>query len=438
MSTDARRDPVPAGDHGLVESLRRFHRAQLVIGGGVSSGQRASMPPHPIYFERGRGSHLWDVDGNEYVDYVMGWGPLILGHSHPAVVGAVTAQMALGQTYGSGHHWEYEVAERVVAAVPGVDRLLWVSSGTEAVQLAVRLARAFTGKHKIVKFFGHYHGWGDEVLAGYRRGLGVTRRAETPGQRRQAQDQVILLAWNDIHAVSEALREAGHDVAAVIFEPVLCNSGVIAPIPGYLEALREVTRRSGCLLICDEVITGFRLARGGAVQRYGLEADLVTFGKVIGGGLPVSAVGGRADIIDEVTRGVVHAGTLNGNPVGLSAAAATLDILSAPGIYPSLEEKGQSLGAGLAATLARVGKLGAVNQVGSVVQVVLGVEHCGSLDDYIAADWASYDQVIIHLLQRGVFVLPGGRWYLSTSHTEDDIAHTLRQFEGALKALASA
>ena len=417
------------------QSFQLWQRTKDVLGGGVSTGIRSHMPPHPIFFDRGKGSRLWDIDGHEYVDYVLGWGPLILGHSHPSLVQAVTEQLPRGLTFGSGHPLEFEAADAVCAAMPGVERVLWSNTGSEAVQSALRLARAATGRQKVVKFEGHYHGWNDSMLVSYRHIEPGHRPAlESLGQNPAASQDVITVAWNEPDDLAEILSEHGDQVAAVITEPVLCNSGVIAPQEGFLEYLRDATRDCGALLIFDEVITGFRIARGGAAERYGVVPDLHTLGKALAGGFSASAVAGRADLIDLVSSGVVHAGTYNGNPVVLSAVRATLGELAAAGVYENLEARGRELADGFRAALAGRGTDFAVNQVGAVVQCALGISQLDSFEEFLAADWATYDRLVVALLDRGIFALPGGRWYLSTEHTRADVASTVDAFAEAVKA----
>ena len=418
-------------------SLECYARAARSLGGGVSTGLRRQMPPHPTFFERGLGPRLWDVDGNEYLDYVLGWGPVILGHCHPALIDAVTVQMGLGQTFGSGHRLEYEAAEAVCAAMPGVERVLWSNTGTEAVQSALRLARAVTGRQLILKFEGHYHGWLDSVLLGYRAPLesGSPPRPETLGQSTTVLGDVVVVPWNDAEAFSRAMAAHGSDIAAVIAEPVLCNSGVIEAAPGFLELLRQTTTDRGSLLIFDEVITGFRIALGGATERFGVEPDLRTLGKALGAGLPVSAIAGRAELIDRVTSGVVHAGTYNGNPIVLSAVLATVEELSRPGTFDAFEERSGELAAGLRQALASAGVAHAVNRTGPVVQCALGVTTLTSYADYAAADWALYDRLVVALQERGVFALPGGRWYISTAHAAADIDATVDAFTAAIRSV---
>ena len=417
------------------ESLARWERAQRVLGGGVSTGLRASMPPHPLFFTHGLGSQLWDVDGWKYTDYVLGWGPLILGHSHPRIVEALTEQAKFGTTFGAGHHWEYEVAEQIVSIIPGAERVLWSNTGSEAAQVALRLARAWTGRQRFVKFVGHYHGWSDAVLLGYRL-VGEERVAESRGQSSRAIADVTLVPWNDVDALRKVLTDPANDIAAVLLEPVLCNSGVIEPENGFLELLRELCDETSTVLVFDEVITGFRIARGGAVERYGVHPDLVTLGKAIGGGLPLSAIAGRGDIIDQVTRGVVHAGTLNGNPLVLAAAAATLDELGRLGTYDELERRARRLVDGLAKVFALTGLSATVHNVGAIVQIIPGRSSAISFPEYMSADWKAYDELIVALLRHGVFVMPGGRLYISTVHSDEDIDTTITAFSAAIRELA--
>ena len=417
-------------------SVESWERAKRSLGGGVSTGIRAHMPPHPLFFDRGVGSRLWDVDGNEYVDYVLGWGPTILGHSHPRLVEAITQQVARALTFGSGHRWEYEAAEAVCEAMPGVERVLWSNTGSEAVQSALRLARACTGRNLVVKFEGHYHGWLDSVLLSYRHTTPTHEPTlESLGQNPAVGQDVVTLPWNDRDALNDVMSRYGQHVAAVITEPVLCNSGVIEPRDGFLRFLRDVTHEYESILIFDEVITGFRIALGGATERYLVEPDLHILGKAVGGGSSVSAVAGRSDIIDRVTQGVVHAGTYNGNPVVLSAVCATLRELSIAGTFERLETRGRALADGFRAALIRSGQPFAVNQVGPVVQCALGISRLDTYDEFAAADWDAYNRLVVALLDRGIFALPGGRWYLSTAHTAADIEVTLAAFDDALRVV---
>lgn len=414
-------------------SLELWHRTEKSLGGGVSTGLRRRMPPHPLFIERGAGARIWDVDGLEYLDYVLAWGPLILGHCHPKVVSAMSAQLNRGVTFGSGHEWEYRAAEAVCSAMPGVERVLWSNTGTEAVQSALRLARAATGRRRVVKFQGHYHGWMDSVLVAYRQAAaGHVAQPESQGQNAAALDDVIVLPWNDFDAFDAVMSQHAYEIAAVLAEPVLCNSGVIAPAGGFLELLRSRTQRDGSVLIFDEVITGFRIAYGGAAERYGVIPDLRTLGKALGAGAPVAAIAGRAELIDRVTTGVTHAGTYNGNPLVLAATAAALETLGDKGTYEALEANGQALASGLRDALGRSGFAFAVNQVGPVVQCALGVGQLQTYQDFAAADWGLWDRILVELLDEGIFALPGGRWYLSTAHSAADLDRTITGFAAAL------
>jgi glutamate-1-semialdehyde 2,1-aminomutase len=396
------------------------------------------MKPHPLFFASGTGPRLTDLDGHSYLDYVLGWGPVILGHNHPRVTEAVEHRVPLGATFGGCHELEYEVAEQVLAAIPGTERVLWSNTGSEAAQVAIRLARAATGRQRFVKVMGHYHGWSDTFLLGYRPdAAGQLDSLGSRGQRTSVLADVSLVRFGDLDRVAEVLRDVTSDVAAVFVEPVLCNSGVILPPDGYLAGLRELCDETGAVLVFDEVITGFRIAYGGAAERFGVRPDLVVLAKAIAGGYPMSAVAGRASVIDQALHGVVHAGTYNGNPIVLAAASATLEVLRGAGVYEAFEARGNQLAAGMRAAIARNGVPGAVNQVGSVVQALIGVAAASSFEQFLAADQEFYDRLTVQMLRRGVFALPGGRWYISAAHTEQDIAETVDVFGEALAATLS-
>lgn len=418
------------------ESRTALARASNTLSGGVSTGMRASMKPHPLFFEYGVGDRLVDVDGNTYIDYVLGWGPVIVGHAHPILVEAVADQLPKGATFGAGHRLEYEVAELVAERIPGVERILWSNTGTEANQVALRLVRAHTGRQRFIKFAGHYHGWSDPMLLGYRPAAdGSLDQLGSRGQSRSALRDVEILPWGGLENVEEVLAGRGADIGGIFVEPVLCNSGVIEPPAGFLEGLRALADKYGVLLVFDEVITGFRIARGGAVERYGVIPDLVVLAKAIAGGFPLAAIGGRASVVDETLRGAVHAGTYNGNPIVLAAAKATLEILDLPGTYEKFERQTKSLADGFRAALARHGRTGYVNNVGPVVQVGLGAEDGKTFSGFLSTDQEAYDTLIVELLKRGVFALPGGRWYLSTAHREENIAQTIDAFDAAIAGI---
>jgi glutamate-1-semialdehyde 2,1-aminomutase len=376
----------------------------------------------PLYFRDGCGSRLIDVDGNQYIDYTLAWGPLILGHRHPALVEVMRHAAESPHLYGAQHMLEIEVSEKMQRAVPCAERCIFTSSGSEAVQLALRLARASTGRNLVVKFEGHYHGWMDSVLLGYRKLEGPGSAGQVPN----AKDNLLILPWNDPAQVDRAFAEHGPQIAGVITEPVLCNSGCLMPDSGYLEFLRAVTRRHGALLIFDEVITGFRMALGGAQQHFSVTPDLATFGKAMAGGLPLSAVAGRADILDLMqTGGVAFGGTFNGNPVSLAAANATLTVL--------LHENGGALrhanhlGQQLMSGIRRLGIT--VTGFGAAFAVHFGNgSRPRAYRDTLANDKSRLAQWILDSLEKGIYLLPDGRIYVSAAHTEADIADSLAVF----------
>jgi glutamate-1-semialdehyde 2,1-aminomutase len=326
--------------HSKSEQL--FQRAQNVIPGGVNSPVRAfrSVGRDPVFIARGEGSHVFDVDGNEYIDYVGSWGPLLLGHRHPSVIRALEEALEIGTSFGAPTEREVELAEEIRDAVPSIEMVRLVNSGTEATMSAIRLARGFTGRDLTVKFEGCYHGHVDSLLVKAGSGMATLGIADTQGVPNSFCDTTIALPFNSVDAIENAFQARGAKIASVIVEPVVGNMGCVPPAPGFLQALREITARYGALLIFDEVMTGFRLARGGAQELYGIRPDLTTLGKVIGGGLPIGAYGGRADIMSRIAPSgpVYQAGTLSGNPLAVSAGLAMLRHIKAhPGIYGQLE-----------------------------------------------------------------------------------------------------
>jgi glutamate-1-semialdehyde 2,1-aminomutase len=411
-----------------------WERTKGSLAGGVSTGLRASMKPHPLFFANGVGPRLIDLDGHSYLDFVLGWGPVILGHGHPGLTQAVAAQIPNGVTYGSGHLLEAEVAEKVLTRIPGTERVLWSNTGSEAAQVALRLARATTGRQRFVKFGGHYHGWTDPMLVAYRPNADGSLGLSSKGQSPSVLDDVSVVDWGDLDAVRALLTSPDADIAAVFCEPVLCNSGVLEPPPGFLEGLRELCDATSTVLVFDEVITGFRIGSGGAVTRYGVTPDLVVLAKAIAGGYPLAAVAGRADIIDLTTNGVVHAGTYNGNPLVLAAAGATLDALAEPKVYEDFERRGKALADGIREAFGRRGLPVTVHAVGPVVQCLIGIENVSTFSEFMAADQRLYDRLTVEMLRRGVFTLPGGRWYISTAHTDADIAEAVDAVDDALGA----
>lgn len=421
-------------------SLAAWERSKNSLGGGVSTGLRASMPPHPLCFDHGRGAQITDIDGHTYTDYVLAWGPLVLGHCHPAIETEVAAQLQRGATFGSGHRLEHEVAEQVLEALGWADRILWSNTGTEASQSALRLARAHTGRQRVLKMTGNYHGWHDPMLVSYRGPEAATSPHPTPGTRGQsvaAMSDVDVVPFNDMEAAVAALRDSSRDLAAVIVEPVLNNSGVLEADREYLRTLREVCSETGTVLIFDDVINGFRLALGGSREHFGVTPDLVLLAKGIAGGYSLAAIAGRADIIDQVTQGVVHAGTYNGNGIALAAAHATVGHLAETKPFERMAGLASRLAGGMDARMRAHGVRGHAHAVGAVAQLALGIDRLDSFADYMEADWDRHSQLIVELLRRGQFTMPGGRLYISTEHTTDDIDATLAAFDDAMAALKS-
>ena len=421
-------------------SLARYGRAQKSLAGGVSTALRRSARPSPLYFERGSGCRITDVDGNQYLDYTLAWGPLILGHAPECINQAVAAQLQRGHTFGAQHDLEFEVAELLCHHIPCADLVAFANSGTEIVQVALRLARAATGRSKYLKFEGHYHGWDDSVLVSYRPTRPQIEAASGQpipvGMGQRPNRETVAVEWNDREAVERAFAECGAELAAVVCEPLLCNSGCVPADSGFLHFLREITREHGALLIFDEVITGFRLALGGAQEYYGITPDLATFAKAAGGGLPLSVLAGRHQYMGLIANGqVVHAGTLNGNPLALAAAKATILALAADegAIYRQLWQQGECLRLGLEAALRGAGWPVVTAGGGPVFHLSFMDRPARTYRDTLSADTARYSDFGLALLDEGVLVLPDGRWYLSAAHSAADVDETL---EAVARALA--
>ena len=422
-----------------------LERARRSLAGGVSSPFRAKFPV-PLYFRDGEGPRLEDEDGNRYIDYALAWGPAILGHRHPSLVEAMRRQAERPSIYGAQHRLEIEVAERIQAAVPCAERVAFTSSGSEAVQLALRLARAHTARPLILKFEGHYHGWFDSVLLSHHpvpeeAGPPERPRAapESAGQTANAAESVLVLPWNRADLVEEVFEEQGHRIAAAIMEPVLLNSGGILPAPGYLGAVREITRRHGALLIFDEIITGFRMALGGAQSIYGVTPDLATFGKAVGGGAPLSVVTGRGEILELMFGGgVSFGGTFNGNPISLASAAATLEVLSRDGGAALVEanRRGLVLMQGIAAAAARHGVQALASGFGAAFAVHFTPrQSLAQYRDVWDDDKERLRGFLTGLLERGVYALPDGRFYVSIAHHDTEIEETLQAVEATFERL---
>jgi glutamate-1-semialdehyde 2,1-aminomutase len=408
-------------------SWQRHQRSSRTLAGGVSSGMRRAAKPYPLYFERGAGSRVVDVDGNSYLDYGLAWGPLILGHSHPAVVDAIQRQAARALTFGAQHDLEFEVSELLNRAIPCADLVCYANSGTEIVQVALRLARAITGKRKFLKFEGHYHGWSDEALVAYHPPQSDSvEKPSAVGAGQLPHDHVIVAEWNNREHVERIFAERAGEISAIICEPLLSNSGCIPPAPGFLEFLREITRRYGVVLIFDEVITGFRVDLGGAQGRWGVIPDLATYAKAVGGGVPLSVLAGKSEFMQKIANGeVIHAGTLNGNPLSLAAARATIEVLSADRVYPSMRAKADRLRAGIEGAMKDAGIPVVTSGDGPVFQISFMDATAKNYRDTLRARTDFYADFAMGLLDLGVLTLPDGRWYVSAVHTDEDIDRTL-------------
>ncbi|SFR98592.1 glutamate-1-semialdehyde 2,1-aminomutase [Granulicella pectinivorans] len=429
-------------------SIADLERSKKSLAGGVSSNVRLGDKPFPLFFERGTGSHLWDVDGNEYIDYVLGRGPLLLGHTPPEVIQATCDQMWRGQIYAAQHELEFELSERVSRIVPCADLVRFGISGSEAVHGALRLARAATGRQTVLKFEGQYHGWLDNILYSLspdpnRAGdaLHPAALAESAGQFSGTESHVVVLPWNNIPVLEEYLAQHGTTIAAIITEPVMCNTAVIPPLPGYLEALRDLCTQYGIVLIFDEVITGFRLSLAGAQGRFNVKPDLTIFGKAIANGMPISCLAGREQYMGLIAAGKVgHGGTYNSLPPAVAGAIATLDMLERDGaaVYATMERTGGRLMDGIKQRAAKLG-------IPVVVQGYGPIFYMGFPTTEVAADQAVYDyrsslamdqELYTHfvsaMVDRGVRIIPRGNWFLSSTHSDADIDQTLDAVEAVL------
>lgn len=417
------------------KSKALLERARLSLAGGVSSPFRAKAP-QPLYFADGAGARLEDVDGNRYIDYQLAWGPMILGYGHPKLTAAIARQAAKPFSYGAQHELEIAVAEKIQRLSPCAERVAFTSSGSEAVQLAHRLCRAFTRRNLILKFEGHYHGWMDSALVSYKASAEQMGPMDAPrtvagscGQVENALENTVAAPWNRLDLLERTLEAHRGQVAAVMMEPVLCNSGCILPAEGYLAGARDLARRHGALLVFDEVITGFRISPGGAQEHFGVTPDLATFGKAVGGGVPLSVVAGRKEILEMMfTGGVSFGGTFNGNPLSLAAADVTLDEL--PRVLPEANRIGGMLRDGVRELL---GGRGLVTGFGTAFAVhFTGRKELRDYRDTLDDDAGELRRFLIAALEQGVQIVPDGRFYVSAAHTGADVAETLAALRRAL------
>jgi glutamate-1-semialdehyde 2,1-aminomutase len=420
-----------------------FEQAKKVLVGGVNSPVRAfrSVGGEPLIIEKGSGQHLYDADGNMLLDYVCSWGAMLLGHAHPAVTAAIAKQAHKGTSFGVTTELELELATLITKAIPFLEKIRFVSSGTEATMSAVRLARGVTKRDLIIKFEGGYHGHADSFLSQAGSGLATLGIAECPGVPQALAALTLNVPYNDLAAVERLFAEHKGKIAALIVEPVAANMGVVLPKAGFLEGLREITRKEGALLIMDEVITGFRLKYGSAQDVFGVQGDLTTLGKIIGGGVPVAAYAGRAELMNHVAPlgPVYQAGTLAGNPLAMSAGIATLKELSKPGVYEAIDELAKKLVAGLGKALADAGVSPQVNSIASLSTIFFAPQAVSNYKDAKKSDTKVYARFFREMLHRGIFLAPSQfeAAFVSAAHTSGDIDRTIVAAGDALKAMAA-
>ncbi len=419
-----------------------FSNAQRVIAGGVNSPVRAfaGVGGEPVFFKQASGAWLEAEDGSKYIDYVGSWGPMILGHAHPNVIDAVVKTAKQGLSFGAPCVLETQIAEKICALVPTIERVRMVNSGTEATMSAIRLARGHTGRDKIIKFEGCYHGHSDSLLIKAGSGALTLGVPSSPGVPAGLAEHTITLAYSDAHAVREAFKELGDEIACVIVEPIAGNMNMVPPLPGFLETLRDECTQAGALLIFDEVMTGFRVAKGGAQAIFGIEPDLTTLGKVVGGGMPAAAFGGRADVMASIAPDgpVYQAGTLSGNPVAMAAGLATLALIDEPGFYESLSEKTERLTDGLDQVAAETGIAVSTENAGGMFGLVFSDD--GPVRSYTqvaAANVERFRQFFHGMLAAGIYLAPSAfeAGFVSAAHSDDDIDATIAAARKVFSAL---
>ena len=427
---------------GLEKSAELIEKARSLMPGGVNSPVRAfqAVGGHPIYISSAKGATLSDVDGNSYIDYVCSWGPLILGHGHPRVVKAIQQTAVDGTSYGAPHEGEISLASFIVKVMPWVQMIRFVNSGTEASMSALRLARAAAGRSRIIKFEGNYHGHVDYLLVKAGSGVATFGLPDSSGVPEEMVRDTLVARFNHLGDVEKLFSEHGDTIAAVVVEPIAGNMGVIPPANGFLNGLRDLTRKHGSLLVFDEVITGFRVSQGGAAQLYKVQPDLVCLGKIIGGGLPVGAYGGRSDLMEKIAPlgPVYQAGTLSGNPLAMAAGLATLEGLS-PDVYSSLEQSGAALEEGLRQGIDKCGVAAHINRVGSMLSIFFTEHTVNDSQTALATDRDLYGRLFRALVRRGIYPPPSAleSWFLSAAHGESEIEQTLSAFLPALQEALS-
>lgn len=420
------------------KSKSLYENALQLIPGGVNSPVRAcrAVGTTPVFIDHADGCMIYDADGNAYIDYVGSWGPMILGHRHPAVIEAISNVMDRGTSFGAPTDLEIILAEMVIDAVPSIEMVRMVNSGTEATMSAIRLARGVTGRDGIIKFDGCYHGHADSLLVEAGSGVATLGIAGSPGVPQSFIAHTLSLPYNDIECVQQIMAEKGREIACIIVEPVAGNMGLVPPVQGFLETLRELTLKSGSLLIFDEVMTGFRVAYGGAQHLYNISPDITCLGKIIGGGLPVGAYGGKKDILEQIApQGPVYqAGTLSGNPVAMAAGIATLKQLNTPGFYKSLEGKADQLMTGLKTVINKVGIPATVSRVGSMMGLFFTEKAVTCFDDAKASDLERFSAYYRGMAQRGIYIAPSQfeAFFVSAAHAEEHIEKTIAVVEQVL------
>ncbi|TVY11891.1 glutamate-1-semialdehyde 2,1-aminomutase [Paenibacillus cremeus] len=423
------------------QSAQAFAEAKQVIPGGVNSPVRAfkSVGLTPLFMKQAKGSRVYDIDGNEFIDYIGSWGPMIVGHAHPEVLEAITETAALGTSFGAPTELETRMAKLVIERIPSLDLVRMVNSGTEATMSALRLARGYTGRSKIVKFEGCYHGHADSLLIKAGSGVATLGLPDSPGVPESVAVNTITVPYNDMESVRLAFEKFGEEIAAVIVEPIAGNMGVVPPQPGFLQGLRDVTTQYGSLLIFDEVMTGFRVGLNSAQGLYGITPDLTCLGKVIGGGLPVGAYGGKREIMEKIAPAgpIYQAGTLSGNPLAMAAGYTTLKLLGQLGVYEELERKSARLEEGFTKNAKELGIASTINRVGSMICPFFTDSHVTNYDTAKLSDLQRFNRYFAALLDLGVSIAPSQfeGMFVSTAHSDEDIEATIEAHYQALKQL---
>jgi glutamate-1-semialdehyde 2,1-aminomutase len=425
----------------FTNSQSLYEQALKIIPGGVNSPVRAckSVGADPLFIDRGEGCMIYDADGNRFIDYIGSWGPLILGHRHPAVIDAITAVLERGTSFGAPTDLEIQLAEMVIEAVASVEVVRMVNSGTEATMSAIRLARGVTGRDLVIKFDGCYHGHADTLLVAAGSGVATLGIPGSPGVPEAVAHATISLPFNDIDALKKVMADKGDKVACIIVEPVAGNMGLVAPEDGFLKTLRELSEAHGSVLIFDEVMTGFRVAYGGAQSLYGITPDLSCFGKVIGGGLPVAAYGGKKDIMSQIAPqgSIYQAGTLSGNPLAMAAGIATLKELKKPGVYDTLNERSKRLITGLGNAAQKAGIAARVGHVGSMLGMFFTDQNVANFDDAKTCDLELFSRFYQGMRQQGIYIAPSQFevLFLSTAHDDEHIDATIKAAEQVFEKL---